>query len=232
MIIEMGETIFNGCVKNYLIEYEVFKQELENRFKKLREKHETKNVPIENADQKLNMLARLQLPNGDIEAEDALALADFAESADLELRINLTHGLELYSSDSRTLSLPTKLDALTNLPTIVACPGCKTCPNAITDCCATAHKLREALRNITSVKSIHLSGCPNDCAQCAVADIGLIGIIRTMEGIRTQCYRILTGGTNGSTGILAKEIAAIPADTVPYYVKTAITGQTQNDIIV
>jgi sulfite reductase beta subunit-like hemoprotein len=208
---------------------EAFRQELDNRFKTLLKKNSDQTIVIKNTNQKLKMFAKLQLPNGDITAEDALALADCAESADIELRINLTHGLELYSRDSRTFPLPPKLAALTNLPTIVACPGCTTCPNSLTDCCATAQKLRETLKNITSAKHIHISGCPNDCAQSAVADIGLVGIIRTIEGIRTQCYRVLTGGGNGSTAERAHETAVQPADTVPHYIKGIFAEQTQSD---
>jgi sulfite reductase (ferredoxin) len=208
---------------------EAFKRELDKRFEKLREKNENQNVTIESKNKKLNLLTKLQLPNGDITARDALTLADYAEPLNLELRINLTHGLELYASAAHghasLLAMPPTLAALTNLPTIVACPGCKTCPNALTDCCATAENLREILKDTTSQKSIHISGCPNDCAQAVVADIGLVGIVRTIEGVRTQCYRVLTGGAGGSTAALAKETAVIPVDSVAQYVKAIIAGE-------
>ena len=196
---------------------ETFKQELDNRFKMLREKSSNQTIAIENTNQKLKMLARLQLPNGDIAAEDALALADFAESADLELRINLTHGLELYSRGGRMLPLPPKLTALTSLPTIVACPGCKTCPNALTDCCATAEQLRNHLR-LNSDTAVHISGCPNDCAQAVVADVGLIGLTKTIDGKKGPAYRILTNGGRGQTNKPATEQAVVPAEAVPEYI--------------
>jgi sulfite reductase (ferredoxin) len=197
---------------------EIFKKELDKRFAILRSMSNKKTI-IKNINQELKRIMLLQLPNGDISSEDALLLADFAESAGIELRINLMHGLELYGDCGSALQLPPNLAALTNLPTIVACPGCRTCPNALTDCCSTAQKLRKSLQNTNSARCIHISGCPNDCAQCAVADIGLVGIIRTIEGIRTRCYRVLTGGSSGSTAALAKETAVLPAESVPQYIR-------------
>lgn len=201
---------------------EAFRQELDGRFKTLREKRNNQSIAIESVNHELNRLLKLQLPNGDIAAEDALSLADCAEPLNLELRINLSHGLELYGSSGFDLRLPSQLTVLTDRPAIVACPGCKTCTNAITDCCATADKLRDALKNIKSEKYIHLSGCPNDCAQCAVADIGFIGMIRTIDGVRQQCYRVLKKGESGTTAKLAQETAVIAADAVPDYVKTIV----------
>jgi sulfite reductase beta subunit-like hemoprotein len=208
---------------------EVFKQELDKRFEVLLAQSKKQIVNSKNTNQKLNLLARLQLPNGDIDADDALALADFSQPLDLELRLNLTHGLELYSSESRVLPLPPKLAALTSLPTVVACPGCTTCPNSLTDCCATADKLRETLKNITSAKCIHISGCPNDCAQAVVADIGLIGLIKTIDSTKGPAYRILTNGGKGKTATLAQEAAMLPADAVPQYIKGIFAEQPQSD---
>jgi sulfite reductase beta subunit-like hemoprotein len=66
-----------------------------------------------------------------------------------------------------------------------------------------------------------------DCAQSAVADVGLVGIIKTVEGNRKQCYRVLTGGTDGRTYVLAKETAVLPAESIAQYVKSILTERGQ-----
>jgi ferredoxin-nitrite reductase len=88
----------------------------------------------------------------------------------------------------------------------------------VTDCCATAKELRKHLPPDSDAE-IHISGCPNDCAQAAVSQIGLIGLVRTIDDKRAPAYRILTGGSNGSTAALAKETAVLPAESVPEYIR-------------
>jgi sulfite reductase beta subunit-like hemoprotein len=51
---------------------------------------------------------------------------------------------------------------------------------------------------------ICISGCPNNCAHSAVADIGLIGILKKENGDSVQYYRLLRGGGNGRTPRLAE----------------------------
>jgi len=198
---------------------EAFRRELDKRFETLRSKIENQRLTIQKPTQTLKRLARLQLPNGDILPEDAIALADLAEPLGLEVRINLSHGLEVYGRDDVDLKLTPALAILANLPTIVACPGCKTCPNALVDCCATAQMLRKTLKNAIPAKCINISGCPNDCAQAVVSDIGLVGLVRTLDGIRTPCYRVFRGGDGGRTAVLAQEAAVVSADAAADTVK-------------
>ena len=201
---------------------EAFKAELHRRFLAFRETAKKHMPQAAKPGQTLEMIARLQLPNGDIMPDDAIELADAAEPPRLELRINLSHGLELFSKSSIVLELPPKLAALTNLPAIVACPGCRTCPNGLTDCGAMAEKLRERLSGTRSDKVIAISGCPNDCAQAVVANVGLLGLIRTIDGQRRPCYRVLTGGENGTTATLGQERAVLAEDAAADYVKSVL----------
>jgi sulfite reductase beta subunit-like hemoprotein len=92
----------------------------------------------------------------------------------------------------------------------------------LTDCCATADKLRETLKKTTTSKHIHISGCPNDCAQAVVADIGLIGLIKTIDGKKGPAYRILTSGGNGRTAVLAQDAAIKSAEAVPDYLRVLV----------
>lgn len=205
---------------------DMFKGELNLRFKAIPahdEKQEAtashlQNELYVNKNRHERQVAAMQLPNGNISSEDAFLLADFAEPLGFMLRINLLHGVELFASglprspDSLP-AMPAALERFAKAPTVVACPGCSTCPNGLVDCHAMAEGLRRCVPPIHN-GPIHVSGCPNDCAQCAVAEVGLVGVTRTIDGRREQCYRVLLGGGNGATAKLATETAVVPADSV------------------
>ncbi len=53
---------------------------------------------------------------------------------------------------------------------------------------------------------ICISGCPNNCAQSSVADIGLTGILRSNDGKPEENYRISFGGGRGRNAVIAKEM--------------------------
>ncbi|MBC8217669.1 MAG: hypothetical protein H8E73_04330, partial [Planctomycetes bacterium] len=166
----------------------------------------------------ISLLSRLQLPNGNISPMSALELADVAEPKGALLRINIEQGLELHGKEA--IKLPDDLEAFTKNPVIVACPGSATCPRGLGDCWATAEKIREALGGSSqSDMRINISGCPNNCAHSAVADIGLVGMLRKENGEPVQCYRLLRGGGNGRTDQLAEQSHIVRAEDVPATVK-------------
>ncbi len=63
---------------------------------------------------------------------------------------------------------------------VVSCTGKTFCRLALAETKelgeALAHKLENAFPNLESPPYIHLSGCPNDCGQMRIADIGLSGV--------------------------------------------------------
>jgi len=64
-------------------------------------------------------------------------------------------------------------------------------------------------------RTLAVSGCPNGCAQSAVADIGLIGRIKTIDGQQTECFDLLLGGGRGQTDKLAQKTETLPAEQIP-----------------
>lgn len=190
---------------------EAFKAELDKRFADQKAKKDWPDVTTGKADPNIRLLWRLRLAGGNIDLADALALADAGEPADAVLRINLEHGLELYGS--KTVQLNEKLEAMESNPAIVACPGMTSCPRGLADTQETAEKLRKALAG-SSKKDVRIkiSGCPNNCVHSVVADIGLVGIRKTIDGESTQCYRVYTGGGNGINDTLAQASDVITAD--------------------
>jgi sulfite reductase (ferredoxin) len=161
----------------------------------------------------LKLLLRLHLPLGDIEPSAVIELADALEAVNAQLRIGFEHDLLVFGQVEPRLS--PRLDALKSEPRIVACPGSTWCSRAIVDSRAAATQVRNVLPRRCAL-SVGISGCPNNCAQSAVANIGLVGCIRTIDGVRTECFKILVGGGEGRDASLAQERhAAIPASEVP-----------------
>jgi sulfite reductase beta subunit-like hemoprotein len=93
----------------------------------------------------------------------------------------------------------------------VACPGTTWCARGIADARAAGAAIEEKLPRDAGM-GVCISGCPNNCAQSAVADMGLVGRIKTMDGVRTEAFRLLAGGERGRGPGLAVELAeAVPA---------------------
>lgn len=145
-------------------------------------------------------LATIQTVGGNLDVQHALSLSDAVKTANARIRINLAHGINIYSETP--FELPDELQAFTDLPTIIACPGNTTCPNGLVNCPEAAARLSKALKDSGTDKTIAISGCPNGCAHSAIADIGLSGQMKTIDGERQPAYKIMTGGDNAKTPTL------------------------------
>jgi sulfite reductase beta subunit-like hemoprotein len=165
--------------------------------------------------------ARLSLPLGDVAAHDAVELADAVEAAGAELRLGLQHDVFIFGPAPVPLS--DRLRAWDDRPRVVACPGSTWCTRGIADSRAAAARILRALPARCDV-NVAVAGCPNNCPQAAVADVGLIGCVRkTAAGQRQECFRLLVGGGKGETPLLARERdQAVPADEVHEAVTEAI----------
>lgn len=145
-------------------------------------------------------IATIQTVAGNLDVQHALLLAKAVQDANANIRINLRHGIDIYAETA--VDLPAELQAFTDLPIIVACPGNTTCPNGLVNCPKTAARLSKALKGMGTDKTIAISGCPNGCAHSAIANIGLTGQMKTIDGERQEAYRIITGGDNAKTPTL------------------------------
>jgi len=198
-----------------------FLAELDTRFKQLKARQAWPGIVPAATRGHLKILHRLQLPNGNISPQQALELADAAEPKGATLRINLEHGIELYGTEK--VELPDSLAQLANNPIIIACPGSTTCPRGLANCWATADKIRKKLtKRQTKQLQICISGCPNNCTQSAVADIGLVGIKRRENGKLSTHYRVFTGGGNGKDEKLAEPSSVISARDVCDTIKSLL----------
>lgn len=148
----------------------------------------------------------LQTVAGELEPSSALLIAQTARKNNAVIQINLHHGIDLYVKQS--LDVPGELTPLLNLPVVTACPGTTTCKNGITNCPAIAAQLAAALKDNGDFKGLNIaiSGCPNDCAHSQIADIGLIGRLKTIDGHQQEAYQIYVHGDNGRSRRLSQPI--------------------------
>jgi len=96
----------------------------------------------------------------------------------------------------------------------VVSPGARLCRRGLAETGETADAVREALPRRCEL-TVAVGGCPNNCVGSAVADIGLIGRIKKINGRSCVCYRLLVGGGKGCTPALAQELhPAVPEERV------------------
>jgi len=197
---------------------EVFKTELDNRFSQQKIQQSWPDVQAAAGSRNIKSFQRLQLPNGNISAKQAVELADAAEQKSSELRINLEHALELYGPGP--IELPEDLAAMSSNPIIIACPGSTSCPHGLVNCWMAGDIIRQSLAGQKQpAVRINISGCPNNCAQSATADIGMVGMLRKQNGITNECYRLYTGGGNGRNNSLSVQGEIVSAMDIACAIK-------------
>ncbi len=112
---------------------------------------------------------------------------------------------------------------------ITRCPAADTCNLGITHARGLARALGDLFQNglgtdpVLEGLSIKISGCPNACGQHHIANIGLYGNARTVDGHSVAFYRLLLGGyTRIGRAVFGEPIMALPAKRVPEALRTLL----------
>jgi uncharacterized protein (UPF0332 family) len=95
----------------------------------------------------------------------------------------------------------------------VTCPGAETCKLGITSPRLLARTLAPTLDRLADDPRlehvrVHVSGCPNACAQHQVADIGLHGGARTIQNTPAPTYVLFLGGVAGGAAPAGARVGA------------------------
>ncbi len=102
---------------------------------------------------------------------------------------------------------------------LVACTGNTGCKWAATNTKGQAVELARYLEKRVQLDqpiNIHLTGCPNSCAQHYMGDIGLQGARVTLSGESVEAYHVVLGGGYGAEQAVAKEVfKGIPFSALP-----------------
>ncbi|SED12707.1 NAD(P)H-dependent nitrite reductase catalytic subunit [Rhizobiales bacterium GAS188] len=107
---------------------------------------------------------------------------------------------------------------------LVACTGNQGCKFALSDTKGHALEIAEHLDGRVEIDqpvNIHLTGCPNSCAQHYVGDIGLVGVkVEVSEEEQVEGYHVVVGGGFGAQSRIGRELFAnIPATEVPILIE-------------
>src|SRR5690606_19887852 len=109
---------------------------------------------------------------------------------------------------------------------ITSCPGTDTCKLGISASRGLAGELRKHLALVTERKesvenlTIKCSGCFNSCGQHHVADIGFLGVSRSIGGRRVPHFQLVVGGEwTNNAGNYGLAIGAVPSKNVPQAVE-------------
>ena len=164
------------------------------------------------------------VPGGRLSADRMAALADLAERYGTgELRLTVFQNpLIPHVAERDTAVLAAELEriGLSASPSsyaagTVACTGNAGCKYAMTDTKGTAVALARHLERSAPLDgpiNIHVTGCPNSCAQHYCGDIGLLGVGSTVDGAAVEAYNVLFGGGMDQEQALAEEAyRAVPA---------------------
>lgn len=84
---------------------------------------------------------------------------------------------------------------------VKVCPGTTYCKRGILDSLSIGMKLDELYHNLQlpGKMKIGVSGCPNQCAETCIKDIGLVGFVNG--------WKILVGGKGGAMPRLSEELS-------------------------
>jgi sulfite reductase (ferredoxin) len=175
---------------------------------------------------------RLQLPLGDVSADDLCQVADMSRQVGVGfLRVTQGQDLLLLSVPHTQLSrVEQAVDALCvtlqiGLPAIAACAGAATCKLGLCRSRGLAGAVAQVLADRGDaepgpLQTVRISGCPNGCAQHLLADLGFQGRARRV-GDRLMPYYDVFAGSRLEQGCsrLAQRIGSLPAKRVPGFVK-------------
>jgi ferredoxin-nitrite reductase len=110
---------------------------------------------------------------------------------------------------------------------VVACTGNFGCKFALSD--TKRHGLAlidhlDARVALDKPINIHLTGCPNSCAQHYVGDLGLLATkVEKSEDEEVEGYHIVVGGGSGDEFGLGREVCrSVPAEEVPQRIETML----------
>ncbi len=169
----------------------------------------------------------VSVPLGLLSSEQMDTLADLAEANGVaELRATRDQNIAFIG-----LSSPEAVERITrgvtsiglevpaspeDTPDVISCPGTTTCRIGITNSQSFARQVLDDARTDSTAKgvSVHVSGCQNSCGLHQVADFGLHGMAKKINGQTAPHYQIHLGGDArcGALGLLGP---IVPAKSAP-----------------
>ncbi len=165
----------------------------------------------------------VRVPRGDLNPEELRSLAAVLRGVAGEdtLRIGLDQSLfirwvpldKLLATREALVAIGLGQAGAGGFGDTVTCPGADTCKLGITSPRALGRAIQETLDRLAVDERlerlrIHVSGCPNSCAQTQIADIGWFGATRSVAGVSSPHYMLVLGGRAGAAPVPNGEVGS------------------------
>jgi sulfite reductase beta subunit-like hemoprotein len=178
-------------------------------------------------------MVTVNVPLGDLNGDDLRVLADVAETTrDGHLNLTRNQNVQYRDVPIARVGQVRKMLATRHLSFIGAdaatdvrvCTGSSVCSLGITDSPSVGIRLTKnpALERNASLR-VHISGCPNSCAQHQMGDIGFSGA-KVRIGGRTQLGYHMYLGADVGAGKLAQVVGRVGEDNVDNALEAVIGG--------
>ena len=177
------------------------------------------------------------VPVGHISPKQMLRIAEIADlygSAEIRLTVwqnfvipNVPdHFIETVKKALRKIGFDTQQSNLRS--GLIACTGNSYCKFAQADTKGHALKLADWLDKrikLDQPVNIHVTGCPNSCAQHYMGDIGLLGTKAKVGGESVDGYHIFVGGGFGANQAVGRQVFnAIDFESLPPLLEKMLRG--------
>jgi ferredoxin-nitrite reductase len=158
------------------------------------------------------------VPVGRMLSKQMIRLAELAELyGSGDLRITVWQNMIIPNVPEALVGTLTKALAKVGFPTqvspirggLVACTGNAYCKFASADTKGHALQIAAYLEKklqLDQPLNIHLTGCPNSCAQHYIGDIGLLGTKVKVSGETLEGYHVFVGGGFGDNQALGRQV--------------------------
>jgi ferredoxin-nitrite reductase len=169
---------------------------------------------------------RVAVPLGDLTCSQLRALASIAtEEGDGLVRFSPEQNAEIaWVAEDRIARVLSALSAAGlaafgagDISDVRACPGTTHCVLAVSDAQGAARRIGDVFRgsppedDAVRRMRIHISGCPNSCAQHQASDIGFAGCRVKVGGQIREGYQLFVGGRLGVRVRMADRIGRFDA---------------------
>jgi sulfite reductase beta subunit-like hemoprotein len=177
-------------------------------------------------------LVTVHVPLGDLDSRDFRLLANLAEDhADGRLYLTRNQNImfrhvhlgEIEAMKAQLAEMNLSLEGADSAQDVRTCTGGPVCSLALTPAPNVgAELLRHPALLRNSALRVHISGCPNACAQHQIGDIGFSGSKVTITGATMLGYQVWLGGDLARDEI-AQVVGRVAEDDV-YAITGAIVG--------
>lgn len=178
---------------------------------------------------------------GRLRAEQMEAIADIAKQfGSGEIRLTVMQNFYIINIPNDKVAAAVEALNAIELPIdttpvrrgVVACTGIEFCNLAVTETKERAKNIVNLLDegvkwNESELFRINVNGCPNSCGQHWIADVGLQGAHKKVNGQTIEMFDVYLGGALGDNARFNRRIKRLPADEVAPAIQK-LTGAYQS----